>query len=131
MTNETKAERMARRFLWHYDQQAWDGLSSRDQECAAAAMQAALDAEEPGECPPTHVDVPVVVVVSDDGHFIAEQDHKPVAHDSWDRKVREGQRNSMSRRVGGQRQRFSTITIRAPKPAPVADLGVVVAKEEG
>lgn len=80
---------------------------------------------EPDECPEGWVDVPVVIGVSRDGCFAACEDLGPGAASL----TGSDQVNESLAWAGTDDWRLSTVTVRAPKPAPIADLGTVTAKE--
>ena len=110
-----KAERMAERFttaLGNIDGafMVYDELTREEKIDHIDAMLAALKAEQPEECPEGFVDVPVHVRVWENG-----------AARVWEASDVEDhcQGNSSD----------SAVTIRAPKPAPVEDLGIVEASD--
>jgi hypothetical protein len=133
MSTETKAERMARvaqeflcakGFGYVFD----DGPGPVDEDLIAA-MQAALDAEEPGECPPTHIPVELLV-----GAYLTPECNGGVAvreiwsaDDALDRKWAEVDLRAYLAKRGAVSMGKATVWLL--KPAPVADLGVVVAGE--
>jgi hypothetical protein len=107
----TKAERMARAVIDHLLNKAvdWEFDEGADED-VVAAMQAALDAEEPGECPAGYAEEVIYVGTDEESIEQVLAQRRPMGFDEY---------------------RWSKVIVRAPLAAPVADLGVVVAKEEG